>query len=423
MKKVIIKPSNVVETASTFSFPPVWKTFVDEIVPQYVKQAYSPREKWKNRPFTKEDAHFYFKGIEELSTLFTDERPKGMPAYFQHPKFRSSYLLYFLPLQAAKFLSLYHRHTEAIQAALEHAQKTGCLRIADLGVGPGTASLALLIYLLNSRLPDRLLPKSIELHWLDVNYPIMKDGVAITHALTELFPQLRERVTIKTYVEPWWKTAALLKEEFSLTIAGHVLNESTGQPQNRVTSAFWLSLLERNKGGGILFVEPAARKSSQLLSKLRNDLFSQELLPSSATRIWGPCLHAQMCPLSEGRDWCHFSVPSLVPGEWFKYFSTALGSERLWLKYSYLWFTSEEYPSPEPKPTLRRVISDPLNPGSPYRAVLLCEPTTPGRFPLNHGEVLYRGDLVSVRTEKPVTPRSTPIPLIQPRKKPYRTDR
>ena len=80
---------------STTQFPAAWPWFIDEVIPQWVKTHYSPRESWKDKPFSKEDARFFFKGINELSQLFTEERPKGLPPYFQHPKYRSSYLLYF----------------------------------------------------------------------------------------------------------------------------------------------------------------------------------------------------------------------------------------------------------------------------------------------------------------------------------------
>src|SRR4051812_38508454 len=93
------KPQSLAPAALN-PFPPAWLWLIDEAIPQLVKDEYSPRESWKGKPFTKEDARFFFKGIHELSELFTEERPKGMPPYFRHPKYRSAYLLYFLPLQA-----------------------------------------------------------------------------------------------------------------------------------------------------------------------------------------------------------------------------------------------------------------------------------------------------------------------------------
>jgi len=101
-----------VESFEAGYMPVSWSWFADEALPTWVKKKYSPKESWKDKPFSKEDSHFFFKGIEELSLLFTEERSKNLPPYFQHPKYRSSYLLYFLPLQAAKFSTLFQLHPQ-----------------------------------------------------------------------------------------------------------------------------------------------------------------------------------------------------------------------------------------------------------------------------------------------------------------------
>ncbi len=367
---------------------------MDEAIPQLVKSEYSPRESWKDKPFSKEDAHFFFKGIHELSELFTEERPKGMPAYFQHPKYRSAYLLYFLPLQAAKFLTLFSLHPAAFEAALDHGRKNGILRIADLGSGPGTASLSFLLLLLQQKLKTGEQLPQIELDWFDTNESIMKDGKALVDQLSNCFPKLRGRVHVNIHVTPWWKSPTLLaQKELSLTFMGHILNESSA-PQ-RDSSSFWKMILEQTGGGGTLLVEPAARKPSQILSFLRNQFFESELIENDPTRLWGPCLHSGECPLTEGRDWCHFSIPTQIPGEWFKGFSEALSTERQWVKFSYLWLTSLQYRSQRQHPSARRVISDSLSQG-PKPTVLLCEPQTPGRWTSPTRNSIYRGDIVNI---------------------------
>jgi hypothetical protein len=416
----IIRPAPLTGAASPYQqraaqFPPAWLWLVDEALPTLVKKNYSPKDSWKDKPFTKEDAGFFFKGIQELSELFTEERSKGLANYFNHPKFRSSYLLYFLPLQAAKFLTIYQLHFQAIEAALDHAEKTGVLRIVDLGAGPGTASISLLLLLLNQKMvPGKSLPR-IELEWFDTQESIMADGKALVEQLASSFPKLRGKVTVKTHCTPWWKAPSILLKEAgsagsagskekldkgapnsshqaSLILMGHVLNESTA-PQRDVND-FWEKLVSITGGGGILLVEPAARRPSQGLSKLRDHFFESGLLESSPTRIWGPCLHAGACPLSDGRDWCHFSVPANIPGSWFRGFSEGLGSERQWVKFSYVWIASAEYPSPQMDPRTRRVISDPLNQGT-AATYLLCEPEEPGRW-VSPNNNLGRGDLIKI---------------------------
>jgi hypothetical protein len=385
------KPSNSKYHPSSISFPPSWLWLVDEAIPTYVKTHFSPRESWKSKPFEKEDARFFFKGIEELSDLFTEDRPKGMPAYFQHPKFRSAYLLYFLPLQASKFLSLIQLHMDAFRAALDHAHKSKVLRVADLGAGPGTASISLLLSLLDPKIyPEKELPP-IEFHWFDTNETIMKDGKALVEQLANNFPKLRGKVKVHLHPTVWWKAPSEITQEVSLTFIGHILNESKA-PQ-REAQLFWEGIIQKTQGGGILLVEPAARRSAQLISTLRDDFFELNLIEKSPARIWGPCLHAEKCPLADGRDWCHFSFPVQIPGKWFKQFSEALGSERLWVKLSYLWLASESHPASVPDPKLRRVISDPLSQG-PKSSVLICEPETPSRWPVPPRQSVGRGDLI-----------------------------
>ena len=379
-------------------FPPAWLWFVDEAIPQWVKKAYSPRESWKDKPFSKEDAHFFFKGVEELSELFTEERSRGIPQYFNHPKFRSSYLLYFLPLQTAKFLTVFQFHSGAIDAALDHGRKQGVLRIADLGAGPGTASIAFLLNLLERGETD--IPP-IELLWFDTNRSILEDGKALTETLASHFPKLRGKVTLRWTTATWWDAARTLEDEISLVILGHVLNESSGPKLNANELQWqktWQALVKKAHGGGLLIVEPAAKRPSQFISELRDRLIESGLYEANPALIWGPCPHAERCPLADGRDWCHFSVPAEVPGKWFREFSRGLGSERDWLKFSYVWFATPGYPGPRPDPKDKLIISDPLRRGQEGEAdVLICEPETPGRTRLPKSARLFRGDVIRSR--------------------------
>lgn len=350
---------------------------------------------------------FFSRGIEELSELFTEERSRQMPAYFQHGKFRSSYLLYFLPLQAAKFLTLFDLYPQALQGALAHGRQAGVLRVADLGAGPGTASLALLLKLLSMPLKTGEELPPIEFDWIDTNDSVMEDGKHLALSMASQFSRLRGKVSVRTHVASWWDAPLLVPSETSLMLLGHVMNEASGpnrgQPQQAAQwEKLWTALIrDRARGGGVLFVEPAARMASHTISQLRDNLIETGLIENSSSSIWGPCLHAGRCPMAEGRDWCHFSVATRIPGQWFREFSKALGSERQWVKFSYLWLASREFPAPMPDPQLRRVISDPLSggagrPGSGDSTVLICEPETPSRHPTTERKPLWRGDLVKI---------------------------
>ena len=376
------------------SFPPAWLWLVDEAIPNWVKKQYSPRESWKDKPFGSMDAQFFFKGIQELSDLFTEDRPKGMPAYFLHPKYRSGYLLYFLPLQAAKMISLFRLHPGAPEAAVQHGKKTGVIRIADVGAGPGTASIAFLLWLLGRKLEMGEVLPEIELNWFDTNATTMEDGQALVELLASHFPRLRGKVKINTYVTPIWKAASILKDEQSLIFLAHVLNEAPITKDATLAQSF-TGIIEKMSGGGMLLIEPAARRPAQMLSHLRDQLIEEQWIDPSGASIWGPCLHAGRCPLGEGRDWCHFSVPVEVPGEYFKIFSRNLSSERQWLKFSYIWIASKAYPAPVAASQMRRVVSDPLSANKETASsVLLCEPEQPYRYRVSGNAPIRRGDVI-----------------------------
>lgn len=388
-------PSADASSAPGVAFPASWTWFFDDCLPAWVKEHYSPRENWKGKPFSSEDAKFFLRGVRELSDFFTDERPRKLPDYLSHEKYRSSYLLYFLPLQASKFIALFGIHSAAIEAGLENARATGTFRVFDLGAGPGTASIATLLMLLGRR---EELPAKIEFVLFDRNISILKDAEALLTKIAESFPKTRGRVSVRWVGGDLWKKLLLERDPVSLAVFGHTLNEflpmrtEDGVPSPDPRPFSHLFELTKN-GAGILFVEPAARIPSQTLSKLRNFFIEEGLIEADPARIWGPCLHAGHCPLSEGRDWCHFSVPGKVPGKWFSFFSKGLSKEKEWLKYSYLWISAEKSMNSERVGDDERlVISDPLSRDPrAKREVLLCEPEKPRRWPVKAGEILRRG--------------------------------
>ncbi len=374
---------------------PHWSWLFDEIVPAYVKRAYSPREAWRERPFTRQDAIFQVKAIRELSMRLTVERVSagGRPqarGYLEQARFRAAYLLYFLPLQAAKLAQLLTAHASAVDAAIADAERRGKLVVVDLGAGPGTASIALLLELARRGARGQRIPRT-ELHWFDQERRILKDGLEIASALVERSPALTGHVVIERHVDAWTEAPRLVTEPWSLAFLGHTLNEGRMPPL-----AVWKRMLDRTpRGGGLLVVEPASKGNAQQLARVRDELFATGTIPADATALWGPCLHAGVCPLAEGRDWCHLSVPAQIPGQWFAFFSRGLGSERNWLKYSYLWLAAAGDPAPEPAPRARRVVSDPLK-KTGGAELLLCEPGRVARVAVKGSTRVRRGDLFTI---------------------------
>ena len=67
----------------------------------------------------------------------------------------------------------------------------------DLGAGPGTASLALLLQLLQMATHSGEELPPIELRWVDTNFTVMKEGKNLLEQLANQFSRLRGKVTIE----------------------------------------------------------------------------------------------------------------------------------------------------------------------------------------------------------------------------------
>lgn len=367
-------------------WPSRWPSFFEELMPAFVKEHYSPKESWKKKPFSRDDGIFFSKGIRGLSDIFTAEREK-IPNYFQHERFRSAYLLYYFPLQCAKFYTIFSLYPTAIEKAVTQASKSGRLRIMDVGAGPGTASLAFLFFLTHQPQFADLLKniKEIELLWFDRNQQIMNDGMRLIQKFWNLPIKITTTLSIKGLDQP----LGMVNRDVNLVLFGNVFNEIPPSDIRKLQEA-----IERVGDGGMLIVEPATRKSAQgLISRLREAIIQQwgdrKPLP-----FWGPCLHAATCPLSTGRDWCHESIPAEIPGFWFKFHSRAISTERNWLKFTFLWIASPFTPAVSPHKGYERVISDPIEiPGNKLlRLFLICRGSTKGKALLP--KMTKRGELL-----------------------------
>ncbi|MEK7690944.1 MAG: small ribosomal subunit Rsm22 family protein, partial [Bdellovibrionota bacterium] len=358
--------------------PTSWRWFFDDAVAPWVKRTYIPDERHREKPFSREDVRFFSKGVRELSEAFSGHFTKPLVRdYFTHSRFRSSYLLYFFPLQAAKFAHLFSIHGGTLQAIAKKTPEK--IRILDLGAGPGTASIAFLLSLMDLRTPngERLPLPPIEIEWWDLSQEIMKDGKVLVEILSTRFPNLRGKVTLLAKKGTWQDAIrANAGKPHTISFFGHVLNEATqGEIMAQATRIKELAVTSQF---GALLVEPAEKKSSHALSLLR-DLFVDE----DPVAIVGPCLHSGRCPLMSGKDWCHFSDPLEIPGQWFREFSIALSNEREWIKYSYLWIKArpKEVAKSKKKENLL-LLTDSLLPRSrqPQTGVapyLACQPDHP----------------------------------------------
>ena len=411
-------------------FPKHWGQFFDEAIPAYVKAAYSPNPKWKDKPFSKDDLDFYAKGVRELSNLLrsdrTDLSTRQVVTYFEQAKFRSAYLLYFLNLQAAKFYTVFDRHSDALSKSFDIAiVEKRPFRVLDLGSGPATASIALALWARTKKnCPE------FEFTLVDQHKQVLDDGKEILSLFAHFTPgeksvKSSQKATIPASIEHINDRMVAKSDDsiktiksncynyrydgiYDFSILGHVLNE-TETPIAKQTK-FLSDVYAHTSGAGVLIIEPADKVSSQRLGNLRNNWLGlaaesldeehAEALPEQGLRIWGPCFHEGRCPLTNSRDWCHFSFPADIPGKWFRQFSERLGSKREWLKFSYLWMASSAVVPPVRPEHLRLVVSDILRQHGQVPLVLLCEPENTKRISLDVLKTkkfeIVRGDVVKL---------------------------
>lgn len=367
----------VVRPLKKMSFPLIWSEYFDGHVPREVKKRYFKKKgAAKSAPtFIQKDAWYFLDSVQELSELLTTER-KAQPGkrapllnYFQHPRFRSAYLLYLYPLQAAKFYYLFDLHRDAIRRLVKDREK---IRVLDIGAGPGSASAAFLLYLATQFKN----PPEVEFIWMDSNRSILSDGESLlSEAPIPAFPNF----SIKSIASNWAKFR--FEGEYDFVMIGNFLNELPSDRSKKLER-----LLKHTQDGRILFVEPAFREAGQKLSQIR-----EELLPSSG--LVGPCLHTGSCPLSSGTDWCHFSFPVEFKGKWFNWFSKELASRRNWLKFSYLWLDASAK-TPE-KTNQKLLISDNLSSKGRPVSYLVCAPERYEKIlPRKRDLRLHRGEII-----------------------------
>jgi hypothetical protein len=389
-------------------YPPAWGAFFDNHLSQWVKDHYSPNKSWIGKPFKAEDVFFFSKGIKELSSSFTEERESKLKGkggdYLHHARFRSAYYLYFFPLQAAKFFwvleNTFQKDPSLKESLKKRLKEETPLEIVDLASGPGTATFAFLIWISEKANQLSLPAPVVHITWVDHNFKILKDGEAL---LEELLKSQENPLDTKLSFKKisWQKSLAQLPQKLDAVFLGNALNEEPGKKTENLTAI--KEIYRRTSTFGILLLEPASAGVSQNLSQIRDELLLSEEISQSGFPIWGPCLHIKSCPLSSGRDWCHFSVPAQVPGKWFRAFSRALGSEREWLKFSYLWLAAPDSSASVPKKDDRRVVSDPIpvKKGLTQKFVLLCEPERAQRLNVSPQSSLQRGQIMSLSEKVP----------------------
>lgn len=392
--------------------------FVDEFLPRWVREQYPPPRGTRPDHATldddwSEDEHQYYLGtvkelsdylIDSIKNLETSPRP-SIPNYFNVPQFRAAYLLYFLPLNILKLMSTFYE----VGIDEEIRNQDGVIRFTDLASGPGTASIALLLYLCENRIKFNKTVVTL----VDKNSQIIKDGREILENLVPILPEpgfrIDRRVLIKQEINPWWKLESRSMTKESLVVLANSIYEERSLPDEAIRRLS--RMVAYNQGLGTMIMEPAFRSMSQRLSEIR-DLVVEDRnahptasMPANTIGFWGPCLHNEPCPLKSGAQWCWFNTdPELAMStRWYQWFVEPFEHHQIWERYSYAWFSSGVKKAPKVDPDSRRVVLEPSvrTVGEP-QIYGLCEPGEIIEHVMPPGARLKRGAIVNVGDESEI---------------------
>lgn len=225
--------------------------------------------------------------VKSLSDTFLqpDGSPEAVPVYGADPLLRPAYAAYYLLANVPKIV-------ETLESA--PPDWSGIRRVVDLGTGPGTAVVGMLIA--RERAGIRT-PVSIT----GIDYST--DFLSLAQSIVKTFRNclgiggpdrflIRDLNGVPGSLQP-----AGIGEPADLLMAANVMAELS----DAAVSAF-PDLLETHlrPGGHALLLEPAQRRPARRLLEVRNRL------GASGWSILFPCPGPFPCPaLERKRDWCH----------------------------------------------------------------------------------------------------------------------
>lgn len=271
-------------------------------------------------------------GVARLSEIYTRNRAQMSEAMLQSVRLREAYLAYFLPVNLAKFHLI-------LQELWMHPQVPGLfksgIRFLDLGSGPGSQLLGLLLFLKTSQ------------SMLQLRESVVIDRVSANLELARWFhefcfdtyfpniapvPQLRTLQADLSLPVPF-----LSADSFNLICVGNLLNELfAGQPdrvERRLELITTMVFAALKEDGFLVLLEPALRETSRELLFLRD-----QLLQKAGLHVYAPCVREQPCPaVANGceADWCHEDRLWGPPGYLSK-IDRMVGIRKTSLKFSYL---------------------------------------------------------------------------------------
>ena len=397
--------------------PPFWETLIKRYLKKTFYQGTRKEDFALREAFTEGDHRFFSKGVAELNLAFTSERAFLPAHYFNQKQFRSGYIFYFLPINAAKVAALLDQTDFPLPTPL---------KVLDVGSGPGTGMLGT-FHRIEEWIQKRQFKQfSIEWTLWDQSRQTLDDAVAlhdtILETLQKKYPtcQLTSKIRVRA-VDLKQGVRRLLDslEPQDLVLCLNLLSELPREKRTDLVN----TLLERalKPSGRMLIMEPALRGTTRDLMELHDELLERE-----SAVVYAPCLHQKACPMLQvnQRDWCHVYIPWVRP-VWIEKIDRFVAIQKSYLICSYLFLGKDLVSQKKQTMPLWRVVSGPLNSKGKSERLLCGDNNNPEIFRIvrldrdssqqNQGfDRLERGDLVSL----PKNPRIFKDTKITPAREP-----
>lgn len=293
---------------------------LENVLLSYVKETYLPERMHSkaHSHFNSKDVNFFARGVAEMSDFFTSERGALPKNYLNRKDLRAGYILYFVMSNFPKVIFC----LDEIAAAKRFAGRE-TIKIADIGCGPGTASLAAAEYF-STNAPEQ----KVEIVAIDQNTRALHDTKKIFSGFVK-----SERTQLYTkFGQLYHKNVGYtLKTKYDIIILSNFLNE-IGNVDAQSQLLELISTRHIADDGIVIVIEPALRSTSRNLMQLRD-----EVAKGNELSILAPCMGSPKCKMLESnhRDWCHMYISWKSP-EVIDKIDQLIGNKKNYLKFSYL---------------------------------------------------------------------------------------
>lgn len=226
------------------------------------------------------------KSVMQLSDFFI-QNPEGTTPWKDRWA-QIAYAIYFLPLNSVRLQKLF-------QEATQSGFFKGIEDVYDFGAGLATASM------------------NLELHQ-KFNFTLIEQAIEPEKIIAENFENFKAKQWLRKITDK-----DVHRPDRSVALFSYSLTELTELPA-------WAKQCE-----ALMIIEPSTQQDGRKLLELRQKLINE------GYHIWGPCTHAQACPLlSQSKtDWCHDRVHFKAPS-WFVQLEQELPMKNKTLTFSYL---------------------------------------------------------------------------------------